>query len=387
MPCAYRYIHIMKVILRNAITLALVALSTISTSCLREPKEEGFPRRGVMNRPVDKDKEPVTLKSGAVVVKDGDNYIYSGDIILSKEQLELLEETGSIFGEDSFKPDEAEGVPVNPMTGFITKTRPKDRLKAVGRTSRLGMFWAMVRYTFASNLSEYQRQRIREAIKTIERETNARFYDANGKPTRDPVYGFDYPYVEFNKSKVNDSMIGRIGGKQIINLADFSASTIIHEICHALGMFHEQCRNDRDEYITVDYSNIVNDEKIRSNFRLIDQNYHRIGHFDFESIMLYGSYIPDISIDPSKPIMKRKDGSTFFGGEKLSEDDKRFINKFYLPYVAREDVCVELDSVMYDANNNRLSAERIAQIQSKLNVGRCQHMVTNPEDMWGMYGW
>lgn len=377
----------MKVILRNAITLALVALSTISTSCLREPKEEGFPRRGVMNRPVDKDKEPVTLKSGAVVVKDGDNYIYSGDIILSKEQLELLEETGSIFGEDSFKPDEAEGVPVNPMTGFITKTRPKDRLKAVGRTSRLGMFWAMVRYTFASNLSEYQRQRIREAIKTIERETNARFYDANGKPTRDPVYGFDYPYVEFNKSKVNDSMIGRIGGKQIINLADFSASTIIHEICHALGMFHEQCRNDRDEYITVDYSNIVNDEKIRSNFRLIDQNYHRIGHFDFESIMLYGSYIPDISIDPSKPIMKRKDGSTFFGGEKLSEDDKRFINKFYLPYVAREDVCVELDSVMYDANNNRLSAERIAQIQSKLNVGRCQHMVTNPEDMWGMYGW
>lgn len=62
----------MKVILRNTITLALVALSTICTSCLREPKEEGFPRRGVMNRPVDKDKEPETLKSGAVVVKDTD---------------------------------------------------------------------------------------------------------------------------------------------------------------------------------------------------------------------------------------------------------------------------------------------------------------------------
>lgn len=378
----------MKVILRNAITLALVALSTICTSCLRELKEKDLPLREPIGLPASKAKVLITLRSGVAVVKDGDSYIYSGDILLNKEQLERLDQTGSIFTEDSFKPDEAEGVPVNPMTGFITKTRPKDRLKAVGRTSRLGMFWAMVRYTFASNLSEYQKERIREAIKTIERETNARFYDANGKPTRDPVYGFDYPYVEFNYNKeVNNSAVGRIGGKQIINLADYSAQTIIHEICHALGMHHEHCRNDRDEYITVDYSNIVNDEKIRSNFRLIDQNYHRIGHFDFESIMLYGSYIPDISIDPSKPIMKRKDGSTFFGGEKLSEDDKRFINKFYLPYVAREDVCVELDSVMYDANNNRLSAERIAQIQSKLNVGRCQHMVTNPEDMWGMYGW
>ncbi|MBQ1878434.1 MAG: hypothetical protein II161_06435, partial [Erysipelotrichaceae bacterium] len=37
------------------------------------------------------------------------------------------------------------------------------------------------------------------------------------------------------------------GGRQDINLADFAfyswnTHVIEHEICHALGLFHEQCR-------------------------------------------------------------------------------------------------------------------------------------------------
>lgn len=240
----------------------------------------------------------------------------------------------------------------------------------------------MVRYTFADNLNYFQKELIKSAIRTIERETNARFYDANGKPTKDPTYGFDYPYIEFNyHSSKNNSNVGRVGGKQIINLNSFMEHIIIHEICHSLGMFHEQCRSDRDQYVNVDYSNI--EESAHPNFRIENKNFYRIGHMDFESIMLYGSYA--FAKDWSKPTMTKKDGSTFSGGFKLSEADKMFINRFYLPYVAREDVCIELDSVMYNADNRRLSAEEIANIQSRLNVGRCEHMVTNPEHMWGMY--
>lgn len=244
------------------------------------------------------------------------------------------------------------------------------------------MFWTMVRYTFASNLNDFQKRAIKDAINTIERETNARFYDANGKPTKDPTYGFDYPYIEFNyHPSKNNSSVGRIGGKQIININVFIDNVIIHEICHALGMYHEQCRSDRDEYINIDYSNI--EESAHHNFSVEGKNFYRIGHMDFQSIMLYDSYA--FAKDYSKPTMTKKDGSTFTGGFQLSEGDKKFINRFYLPYVAREDVCVELDSIMYNQDNRRLSAEEIANIQSRLNVGRCSHMVTNPEHMWGMY--
>lgn len=52
------------------------------------------------------------------------------------------------------------------------------------------------------------------------------------------------------------------GGKQMLSLQDkdgsgcFAHGTIVHELFHALGLFHEQSRYDRDEYITVHYENL-----------------------------------------------------------------------------------------------------------------------------------
>lgn len=360
----------------------LFAILAISySSCKKGFEESDIPRDAVMD--VSSKRVFITLKSGVVVEKVDGDYIYSGDIILSKNQLEQLDKTGSIYDENSFSTDSiGHGLPVSPVTGFVGKSTPRDYVRAVGRSPQQGMFWAMVRYTFASNLNEFQKESIREAIRVIERETNARFYDATGKPTRDPIYGFDYPYIEFNyHPSRNNSSVGRVGGKQIINLSDYVEQVIIHEICHALGMFHEQCRNDRDRYITVNYKNI--EEDAHHNFRIEGRNFYRLGEFDFQSIMLYDSY--SYAKDYSKPAMTKKDGTTFTGGFRLSERDKMFINRFYIPYVAREDVCVELDSIMYDGSNRRLSAEEISNIQSRMNVGRCEHMVTNPEDRWGMY--
>ena len=67
--------------------------------------------------------------------------------------------------------------------------------------------------------------------------------------------------------------MGRTGGKQILSLGlgcvgsngDFMA--VQHEFMHALGFVHEQSRPDRDDYVTVDFTNILagnlyNKEKI-----------------------------------------------------------------------------------------------------------------------------
>lgn len=344
--------------------------SILLISCRKEDNVDLTEQKKTMN-----DKVLVTLKSGVVVEKSGDNYIYLGDILLSKDQFKLLDETGSIFPADlsnNNKPNYiAEGTPINPIFGQASiKTTSDLQTLAVGRHPYENAFWSMLRFTFSHNLNDYQKQSILDAIEYIENQTNARFYNANGQPTVDPQYGFHYPYVEFTASNVNNSNVGRIGGKQIINLVDFDRGTIIHEICHALGMYHEQCRTDRDNHITIHYSNII--DNAAHNFRKETRNYYMIGQFDFNSIMMYSPYA--FSKNPSQPTITKKDGSTYTHNRYyLSESDRRFINTFYLPFKVRQDVCMELDEIVYDHNNNILTPQQKEDLERRLNFGRCNY--------------
>ena len=50
-----------------------------------------------------------------------------------------------------------------------------------------------------------------------------------------------------------------IGGGQVISIGwgcEYKA-IVQHEILHALGRIHEQCRIDRDEYVTIHEENII----------------------------------------------------------------------------------------------------------------------------------
>ena len=55
------------------------------------------------------------------------------------------------------------------------------------------------------------------------------------------------------------SAIGRQGGKQRISVGEGCEykGTVMHEMMHALGFFHEQSRTDRDNYIMVLWWNIA----------------------------------------------------------------------------------------------------------------------------------
>lgn len=97
-------------------------------------------------------------------------------------------------------------------------------------------------------------------------------------------------YVKFVTSSGCSSWVGMKGGGQNINIGPCSKGSIMHEILHAAGFYHEHTRTDRDNYVKIHMDRI---EKYReSNFKkYIDRgrNGEDLGPYDYYSIMHYSS--------------------------------------------------------------------------------------------------
>lgn len=317
---------------------------------------------------IETETQVIDLPSGATITRTGDEYIWQEDILLSDNQLQLLAETGAPF-DTLYEPQ------ISPLSipAFMGGAQPDPNSRSCAIYPNYNL-WAMVRFVYApegyaneTQLAPYTKRIIQEALRHWESKTNVRFYNATGQPTHDDKYNIDYPYIYFCNGTGNNSYVGRIGGKQVLHLAPYQSMGIAaHEIGHAIGLYHEQSRHDRDNYVTVNINNVHKDN--RSNFDKITKNYYNMGDFDFSSIMLYSSF--DFALDSSIPTMTKKDGSTFIGQRNgLSDGDRRFPNYFYLPYTARSDTYAELDTIMYDGNNVKLTRAQILEIQAQLNNG------------------
>lgn len=83
------------------------------------------------------------------------------------------------------------------------------------------------------------------------------------------------------------SPVGRIGGRQTLRISPNCAvrGTVIHEFSHAIGLWHEQSREDRDSHVTVNTANAV--EAHSHNFEKKPSD--DVGNYNTSSIMHYHS--------------------------------------------------------------------------------------------------
>ncbi len=227
-----------------------------------------------------------------------DHYVFEGDIILSPEEINQ---------------------------------------KSTGRTKK---FWpnCTVYYTVESSLPN--KNRVYDAIAHWEKYTNLRFIKRTNQTA----------YVNFRKGSGCSSSVGRTGGKQNINLANgCSTGNTIHEIGHAIGLWHEQSRKDRNSYVTVNFGNIQSGKS--HNFKTYVQRgmdgTEYTSTLDFGSIMMYGPYSFSKN---GQPTITKKNGSTYsVQRNALSWNDRVGISKMY-PYKP----CGSQDCIPFNPNNLRI---------------------------------
>lgn len=177
----------------------------------------------------------------------------------------------------------------------------------------------IIPFIISNNISDNQKQAIREAISILEENTPIRFQE--NKNIKDHL-------VFKSGGKHCYSYVGKVGGAQDLVLGpDCRTPQILHELLHALGLYHEQSRPDRDDHIMIMWENIQ--EQYHEQFKKMPPLHYAVSEVEFDttSIMMYPPQA--FAREPGDTSILTIDGELYQPKQTLSASDILKIKKLY----------------------------------------------------------
>ncbi|CAB3403864.1 unnamed protein product [Caenorhabditis bovis] len=212
-------------------------------------------------------------------------------------------------------------IPVEVVNDYKSDIRFPRRQKRNG-VSRAAKLWpgARIPYAISPHYSPHERALLAKAVKQYHEKTCIRFVPRrSGEP--------DYLFI----GKVDGcfSEVGRTSGVQVLSLDNgcMEYATIIHEMMHVVGFYHEHERWDRDNFIDIIWQNI--DRAALDQFGKVDlsKTSYYGQPYDYKSILHYDSLA--FSKNGFPTMLPKAKSATIGNARDFSEVDIAKINRMY----------------------------------------------------------
>lgn len=271
---------------------------------------------------------------------------------------------------------------------------PVSRTQAnFGPRSLQQWYWdfGVIPYDMAPNFSDAERVRIRAAMDAWQRNAPVLFVPRTTQTghlavTRDELAGPEASPCFANVGHIFRAMARiNLGGT-----CPSSTGTILHELGHVLGNWHEHQRFDRDTYVTIDLNNVPGNA--RGNFTRT--GFAPAGPYDFGSIMHYPANA--FALDVSRPTIIPKAGFEAAGAQMgqrsaLSDTDQNMVAALYFSQMSESAFRspTEATRTRFDRADTLLAMERLHSFyMSRMGLQRPQGLsINNRPDFLGIAQW